>query len=128
MSSNRALIVLITASLMCGCSSWRDSHMQRGVERSRAAALAKIDQEKCKAEGGSVRGVGMFGTPACVKPFPDAGKVCSDKSECQGLCKAPETSVVGSRSNGTCQKDTHDIYGCYDKIEAGTVVAGMCFD
>ena len=128
MSSNRALIVLIAVSIMCGCSSWHDWRMQRSVERSRTAALAKIDQEQCRAEGGAVRGVGMFGTPACVKPFADAGKVCSDKSECQGLCKAPENSVVGSRSTGTCQKDTHDIYGCYNEVKQGAVVAGMCFD
>jgi hypothetical protein len=102
--------------------------MQKSVEHSRAAALAKIDQAQCRAEGGFIRGVGMFGTPACVKPFPDAGKVCSDKSECQGLCKAPESSVVGSRSTGTCQKDTHDVYGCYDKIEQGSVVGGVCLD
>lgn len=102
--------------------------MQRNVGRSRAAALAKIDQKQCRTEGGAIRGIGMFGTPACVKPFRDAGKVCSDKSECQGLCKAAESSIVGSRSTGTCQKDTHDIYGCYDKVEAGTVVAGICLD
>lgn len=102
--------------------------MPRDVERSRAVALAKIDQEQCKSEGGTIRGVGMFGTPACVKPFPDAGKTCSDESECQGICKAPENAALGSHSTGTCQADTHDIYGCYDKIERGTVVGGMCFD
>ena len=128
MSSNRALVVLIALALVSGCSSWRDWQMEESVEHSRAVALAKIDQEQCAAEGGAVRGVGMFGTPACVKPFPDAGKVCSDKSECQGLCKAPESSIVGSRSTGTCQKDTHDFYGCYDKIEQGIVVGGVCFD
>ena len=54
--------------------------MEKDVERSRASALASIDQEQCRAEGGLIRGVGMFGTPACVKPFPDADKSCSDKS------------------------------------------------
>ena len=102
--------------------------MQKSVERSRAAALDVIDLEQCRAEGGAIRGVGMFGSPACVKPFEDAGKVCSDTSECQGLCKAPEASIVGSRSTGTCQKDTHDVYGCYDKVERGIVVGGVCLD
>ena len=102
--------------------------MQKSVEHFRSAALAKIDQEQCTSAGGTVRGVGMFGTPACVKPFPDSGKSCSDKSECQGLCKAPESAVIGSRSTGACQKDTHDVYGCYNKIERGKVVAGMCLD
>ena len=102
--------------------------MQKSLDRSRAAALTKIDQEQCRAEGGTIRGVGMFGAPACVKPFSDAGKICSDKSECQGLCKARESEVVGSLSTGTCQRDTHDIYGCYNKVESGKVVAGICLD
>lgn len=102
--------------------------MEKSLAESRAAALAKIDQEQCRADDGFIRGVAMFGTPACVKPFSDAGKVCSDKSECQGMCKAPENAVVGSRSTGSCQVDTHDIYGCYEKIERGTVVGGVCLD
>ncbi|RAN81692.1 hypothetical protein B5P43_08110 [Bacillus sp. SRB_336] len=102
--------------------------MQNSVEHSRAAAFAKIDQEQCKSGGGIVREVGMYGTPACVKPFQDAGKACSDKSECRGLCKASERSTVGSRSTGTCQRDTHDLYGCYNKIERGVVVEGLCVD
>ena len=128
MLSNRALIVLIAVSLMCGCSSWQNWRMQKSVERSRAAALAEIDQEQCKSEGGAIRDVGMYGTPACVKPFQDAGKVCSDKSECRGLCKASERSMVGSHSTGTCQRDTHDMYGCYNRIERGVVVRGLCVD
>lgn len=102
--------------------------MEKSLAQSQAAALAKIDQEQCRADGGFIRGVGIFGTPARVKPFSDAGEVCSDKSECQGMCKAPEHAVVGSHSTGTCQVDTHDIYGCYEKIERDTVVAGVCLD
>lgn len=128
MSSNRALTVLIAVFLMCGYSSWRDWRMQKSVNHSSTAALAKINQEQCRSEGGAVRGVGIFGTAACVKRFADAGKICSDKSQCQGLCKAPESSIVGSRSIGTCQEDTHDIYGCYDKVEQGIVVGGVCLD
>ncbi len=102
--------------------------MERSLVHSRASALAEIDQDKCRAEGGSIRGVGMFATPACVKPFPDAGKTCSDKSDCRGLCKAPDEVAVGSQSTGTCQNDTHDIYGCYNELKQGAVVGGMCFD
>jgi len=128
MVSFSKLIVLTVALLACSCSSWRDWRMERSVEHSRAAALAQIDQEKCRSEGGTIRGVGMFGTPACVKPFQDAGRACSDKSDCLGLCKAPEDSSIGTRSSGTCQRDTHDIYGCYNKIERGVVVGGICLD
>lgn len=102
--------------------------MQRDVDHARAAALAKIDRRQCTAEGGSIRAVGMLGTPACVKPYADAGKTCADTSDCTGACKAPQGARIGARSQGTCQKDTHDLEGCYNRIERGKVVAGMCSD
>lgn len=128
MSILRISVLAIAAMLVCSCSSWRDWRMEKSVERSRKEALAKIDQHQCRTEGGSVRGVGMFGTPACVKPFADAGRACSDKSECEGLCEAADDAVIGSRSAGTCQKDTHDFYGCYNEVKQGLVIGGMCFD
>jgi hypothetical protein len=127
MVSCRKLVVVAAVLVTCSCSSRHDWHMQKSVERSREVAFAQVDQEKCRAEGGTVRGVGMFGTPACVKPFQDAGKVCSDKSECAGLCKAPSDSPIGLRSSGTCQRDSQDIYGC-NRIEQGLVVGGVCLD
>ena len=32
----------------------------------------------------------------------DAGKACSDKGQCQGLCIAPATSAVGQAITGQC--------------------------
>ena len=124
----RFLVLLVIGSLV-GCSSSFERRMERDVARMRASELTKIDQKRCKAEGGSIQGVGMFGLPACVKPYPDAGKTCSDRSECQGLCKSAPDAVVGSSpTTGTCQKDSHDIFGCYNEVKAGVVVAGFCFD
>ena len=125
----RLLAAFLCITALCGCSSVFEQRMERNVDRMRSDELAKIDQEQCKAEGGLIRGVGIFGTPACVKPYPDAGKTCSDRSECQGLCKSIPDAVIGSSpATGTCQRDTHDIFGCYNEIKAGVVVAGMCVD
>lgn len=88
----------------------------------------KVDATQCKAQGGEVRGVGIFATPACVVPFSDGGRECKDSEECQGMCKAAPNVNIGAKGSGTCQADTHDIYGCYNEIKAGVVVAGMCFD
>lgn len=119
---------VLAAICTTGCASWRDWRMERSLERSRADAYARIDPEQCRADGGTVRSVGMFGTPACVLPFRDAGQFCADGSECQGLCKADPGATAGKSATGTCQTDSHDIYGCYDTIEQGVVVAGACFD
>lgn len=35
---------------------------------------------------------------------------------------------MGSSATGTCQKNTQDIFGCYNEVKSGVVVAGMCFD
>ena len=128
MSIQRVLLLVVAAGLMCGCSTSPDPQMLESAERSRAEALAKIEQDKCLTEGGFLGGVDAVGRPTCLKPFADAGKVCSDKSQCQGFCRAPDGAAVGSRSTGTCQSYTHFYYGCYNEIRKGTVVGGMCFD
>lgn len=87
-----------------------------------------VDAAQCKAHGGNVQGVGMFATPACVVPYADADKACSDKSDCFGICKAAPDAVIGALATGTCQRNTHDVYGCYNEVKAGVVVGGMCWD
>jgi len=85
-----------------------------------------VDKAQCKIQGGTVQGVGMFATPACVIPYADAGKACSDKSDCLGMCKASHDATVGQEDTGTCQRTNQDIFGCYNEIKDGVVVAGMC--
>lgn len=89
---------------------------------------ARVDPRACSAEGGVVRDVGMFATPACVKPYLDAGKACRGKLDCQGACLAGHDAVIGEATTGTCQKDTHDIFGCQDTVEDGRAAAGTCWD
>jgi hypothetical protein len=123
------LLVSLAAVFANGCSSSGESRMERDISRWRAEALAKIDQGKCKAEGGSIKGIGMYGLPACVIPFPDAGKVCSDRSECHGMCKAKDDAKIGAHpTTGNCQNDPADIFGCINEIKGGEVVAGWCID
>lgn len=102
--------------------------MARSVEQERARALRSIDVPKCEREGGHVQDVGMFGMPSCVKPFADAGKSCGDESDCDGVCVAPPAAEVGDHVSGACQADTASLFGCFDVIEKGIVVGGMCFD
>ena len=113
---------------MAGCTGLQQRALERSVERGRARALHAIDVPKCEREGGHVQGVGMFGTPDCVKPFADAGKTCLDASECLGACVASQEAKVGDRVAGTCQADTASLFSCHDLVAQGVVVAGMCVD
>ena len=124
----RALLTILIASALAGCQSLHDWQMERSVERSRAKALASIDLEACTASGGRIEGVGMFGTPACVVPYADAGAPCSDGADCRGLCKASEAAVIGEASTGTCQLTSHDHFGCFNRVEGGVAVSGPCID
>ena len=121
-----AAVVLLVG--LAGCETLRDLQMERSLARSREAALAKIDPEECRAKGGAIRQVGIFGTPSCVTPLPDGGQACRSNSECSGVCFAPEDIPIGQAASGTCQVDTAAIFGCHDYVENGVVIGGLCVD
>ena len=124
----RVLCATVPMVLSSACSSWGDWRMERDVQRARADAAERIDVEKCSAEGGYVEGVGIFGLPACIKPYADAGNACSDESDCEGLCIVDAEIPVGSKALGHCQKSDYDSFGCFNKVVAGIVEAGICQD
>jgi hypothetical protein len=52
---------------------------------------AKGTAAQCTAQGGTWQRVCMMGTLACVVPYSDAGKPCTDGSACAGKrCLAPQ--------------------------------------
>ncbi len=64
----------------------------------------------------------MFGMPACVRPYQDGGKRCTDGSECEGDCIQEEPWVsAGTKTTGVCEV-TDEPCGC-----RSLVVAVPCF-
>jgi hypothetical protein len=119
--------VLLLTSLL-GCASRSFSGMAQEVERWRTEALATIDVEECQANGGAVRGVCMFGIPACVIPYSDAGKACSDSSECEGLCWIENWGMAqGTVATGHCTSNAQDCL-CGVEVLNGKVDGGFCAD
>ena len=96
-----SLPIFLIALVLGGCSESQELRMQHYAEHLRHDALAKSDADKCKREGGFIDGRGMYGIPRCVHPYPDAGKACTDKSQCTGMCKAKNGAIIG----------THDASG-----------------
>lgn len=89
-------------------------------------------QAACANQGGTVRGLGMFGTPTCVLPYVDAGRPCRGNDDCLGKCRldAPESApipAVGTEVKGRCQVDTDD-FGCYTTVENGKAEVTFCVD
>jgi hypothetical protein len=114
--------IAVLLSLM-GCAS--------RLDRARAEALKKIDVAQCQKDGGEIRGVCMFGFPACVKRFSDAGKACTDSSQCEGMCWVQENTLnrePGPTTSGVCQ-DTTDTCGCWEEVKDGQLSGnGICAD
>src|SRR5688572_30739460 len=84
------------------------------LQESRAKALAEIDQDACRRNGGHIGGVGMFGMPTCLIPNADGGKACTDSSQCLGkLCLQTDDSPLWTPdSTGKCILDESQTYGC----------------
>ncbi len=71
----------------------------------------------------------MFGLPACVLRYQDAGKRCSDSSQCEGRCLANGDSfpAEGKEAVGECQP-TSDSCGCWAEIRDGRALRPVCVD
>lgn len=124
-----ALVSLAMAALtlLGGC-------MAMSVASARAKArLSPAQQAECRAKGGTVGGVGMFGTPACIIPYSDAGKVCRDRADCQGECIAELDGAPGSGPRqgdpltGQCQKNDQQ-FGCFATVVDGKAGQALCAD
>ena len=120
-------VFLICTLAIGGCAHRPLSAEDQRILAERKVALAAVDKERCKADGGSIRGVGSISYPVCVIPYSDAGKVCTDSSQCTGKCQA-ERADSGAPTTGQCQADSHDKFGCYSEIVAGVAQGTVCLD
>ena len=94
--------------------------------------ITAAERADCSAKGGRIEGVGMFGTPACVIPYADAGKVCSNDSDCLGECLydldgANPVPKVGDPLEGTCEA-TNNTFGCFTEVDDGKAKTAVCVD
>lgn len=88
------------------------------------------DAASCKTAGGSWRPICRMQTPACVFTYADAGKACTDSTQCQGRCYAKETTGAGSAgkpAEGQCSANS-DPCGCHTLVQNGVATATLCAD
>jgi hypothetical protein len=133
----RALAVILAFALLNGCTSAPTSVFDAAASAEADAytprKVGEAERAACSGRGGSIRGVGMFGTPSCVIPYADAAKACRDKSDCQGRCimelghPGEPDLKPGDDLTGQCQKDTA-LFGCYAEIVDGKVRHTICVD
>lgn len=103
----------------------------KSVDEINADALADIDVEACEAGGGEVRAEGLLGAPRCVTPYPDAGEICSDASDCEGRCLGADDvtdfDAPDGEARGICEADDSP-FGCFSEIRNGVAEAMICVD
>jgi hypothetical protein len=75
-----------------------------------------------------MRGVGMANSITCVVPYGDAGKPCSDSSECEGRClQKPPLMDDGAKTLGACEVNS-DHFGCNSEVLGGIAQGTLCTD
>jgi hypothetical protein len=112
------VIVLVSIPLLISACSGQSS----------LAAVAKPSipqtEAECSARGGNWTTLGLPypGKPkVCDLKTTDSGKVCSDSSECQGSCVAPEGIASSLKATGVCSAYISS-FGSLKLVEHGKVV------
>jgi hypothetical protein len=101
------------------------------AEPRRGQRLSTAERKTCIAKRGRVQVFGLSGNEGCVLPMPDAGRPCTDGSQCKGgTCTLDERrpgfkppSGKG-RTVGICAS-TNFGFGCGWRISKGKASA-MC--
>jgi hypothetical protein len=101
-----------------------------------ATAEAPGGKESCEAAGGNWVQAGLNPQEVCILPTTDAGKLCFDSSQCEGICEADPGSLaylivwrfhIPFPSTGVCSAVRSSI-GCHGYVENGMVYGILCID
>lgn len=69
-------------------------------------------------KGGTVGRGGLLPDELCFLPEPDAGKACTRKTDCAGLCLA---------DTQTCSP-VSPMFGCFEFLDETGQKVGICID
>lgn len=103
------------------------------MERPNPAKTGDIDlasdKADCESEGGTFFLAGLAKNHLCEHSVVDAGKVCSDNSQCSTRCLASRDSSVGSDSKGTCDPWKTTFGRCANTVKDGKIISpNICVD
>ena len=113
----RGLTLILAVVALVGCQSEGipDSERPDGVIEG-PGPIEPPPHLNPPCPGGTVV-VGMAG-PTCAKPTPDAGKACTNASDCSRSCMADTM---------TCSTISPQ-FGCYDIVMEDGQKVGLCVD
>jgi hypothetical protein len=137
------IVTLICATILASCNAAQEKpdrflHPDGTVIDLTEAAYKPVrvegqvataaERAACEKVGGEIMRDGMAGFERCTQTYSDAGKACSDASDCIGSCRGTgKMSDFGSTVVGECQT-TDSPFGCFQEVENGKVTAALCVD
>lgn len=124
----RLILAGTVALILTACSQVAEDVPNASSAPAPGSTLSVADAAACRAGGGQVAVRGRLQAELCVQPFADAGRSCTDNSQCAGAC-VTETmeAAAGETVTGQCQADDRP-FGCFAEVEQGRPVRGICID
>ena len=101
--------------------------------QQRAKKLSEDERQQCFAANGSVAIMGLSGHEGCVHRMPDAGKSCTDGSQCKAGCYLDQSRPgfryprPKAKVTGVCAA-TDFGFGCRTAVKDARAMPGLCTD
>lgn len=105
---------LLSVSLLASCTQVRAPAPVTKLEVPR-------NEQACTKAGGHWGPMGLFQNVGCDIKTSDAGKACSDSSQCQATCLGPNGSLAGERVTGVCSAYVAN-FGNVTTVENGKAI------
>jgi hypothetical protein len=90
-------------------------------------SLGALSQSDCEAVDGIWKGVPEAEYALCVRKATDAGRPCSDGSQCIVGCVMSGSVEVGVKTRGICRGNDSG-YGCFQEVRRGIAQDVICND
>ena len=85
--------------------------------------LSQVTAERdiCLSDGGTLHTAFMQGSMVCTRPTRDAGKSCTDGSQCEGLCIGEAGAKYGDAAIGKCTAARGRAMRCRTVVQNGRI-------
>lgn len=128
----KKLILTAVFAALCACAPALAPETTPPTSQAAAPRPGdSTDIANCAARGGVVDTVGRMQRQVCRVPYVDAGKTCSNKSDCTARCildneEGGEVPAKG-KVTGQCQQ-YQTQFGCFSEVDGGLVKSTICVD
>ncbi|MNH53509.1 hypothetical protein D3C87_381220 [compost metagenome] len=125
----KALLVAAGLALAACSPTPAPEPVVQSVEAPEPPPTMSVSTSACTARGGEMQQVGRMQSWQCVVKYADAGKRCTDASQCEGQCEIAGNSGIapGTATAGVCQADSNR-FGCRTTVKDGKAEATLCID